>query len=347
MGGNYGNVDISAGKCAARNEDVTIVVQEKLRSSSISTTESAIEMLDTVINAEECSTSSTIPEMELTQEFCEEQSPEGSDILSKNLKHDYECFRQEVQDVIDEILDHARATVVEMEFLRLNSAQADENDNVFRNQTFLAHLSDLISKPNPQTASSQDRSKTLPSSKPRLKPSKSVPTFEMLLNLPDFNETSFSDDTNVEYTLNNDNEKVIPPPPVFQAELFEKVAALKRSQEVITIAQYEPQDEERRNSLESDKSVDKENFRDKLERLLSAPPNKLSPRAPTPLPRTSLIQSLSKRSDEDQEQQPKDSGQVHASGTISATMKKQRELFEEVLKKINKDNDVSRRKIAF
>ena len=314
----------------------------------------AIEMLDTVLEAEDesdsieseinsrrestqsinCKDSNVHPTM-LTPELSQEKSPEN--VPTETINHeliDYEYVRQEIEAEIDEILKHAQVSAE----IELNKSQSeDESDeNVFKNRKFLIHLNDLISTKsnqkalNVQSKMPEDKSETLPI----LKHSKSAPDFKFIMDSVDIEEKSFNDDTSVEYILSDDEGvESIPPPPIFSAELFERVATLKRTQKVeenhleklekpIQIEDETPEEE----------SVDKENFRDKLEKLLRVPPSRLSLIAPVPLPRTSLIKIK-----DDNQASPREV--LTTTAPISSSMQKQRELFDEVLRKIKKEND--------
>lgn len=320
------------------NCDDVAVVGEKQRSTSISTLESAIEMLDTVINAEEISTSSIRSDIEIIQDF-QKQTSELSLNRSKSLEDGYEWFRQDLQDLVEDILIEAQAAVDEIEFIKRSSTKTVEDDNVFKNRSFLAHLNELVSKSGQTSA--QDQSKSLEGvHKNSLTNSKSNPDLQSLMSTPEVSRTAFKDDTQVVYEL----EQPIPPPPIFHAELFEKVATLKRTQKKnltdtpsISVAQESVREEEKTNSPEIVEPISKENFRDKLEKLLSVAPTRLSLVAPTPLPRTSLNKDISKPSGEASE---KPSRQVHVPAQpISATMMKHREMFDEVLKKLKQNED--------
>lgn len=376
-------------KSTCESESV-IIVHEKQRSST-SAPESiinnnlsaeneanlAIEMLDTVLEAEDEGDSEEIeinsrrdssrsisddndldenmPVILSTRELCDEKLPNET----RNLEIiDPEVIRNELEAVIDDILERARASVAEIEMRRLNEVQSDDNDeNVFRNQKFLNHLNELISKSNQQPSQSNVQSKTLERRKSNvenetsLKHSRSAPDFSLLLELTKRQSvTSLKDETSVEYVLSDDEDdehSVAPPPaPVFVAELFEKVATLRRKEKI----EEEEVETEQENIDEisdvrspEEETVDVENFRDKLEKLLSVPPpTRLSLIAPTPLPRTSLVKSNNpaKTEDDSQEQQPSPRD-TNLSVPISATMLKQRELFDEVLKKLKRNDEES------
>lgn len=371
-------------KSTCETENVIIVHENHLGTSANesfinnklsveSETNLAIEMLDTVLEAEDESDSTEneinsqrsssrsinrkdviVPISMLSREVSDEKSPANTLTETINLQIiDPHFIRSELEAEIDEILKHAQATVESK--LNEQSEEEDEDDeNVFKNRKFLTRLSDLISSKSNQKATSTVQSKTLERKSETttgLKHSKSVPNLKLILDSVEAEKKSFNDDSNVEYILSDDEgesnkdskelkESLIPPPPIFSAELFERVATLKQREK---LADKEKESEEKAEksfkaededakSLE-DESVNKENFRDKLEKLLSVPPTRLSLIAPVPLPRTSLIRTK----DDNQERQV---SSRETPTPISATIQKQRELFDEVLKKIKRnDND--------
>lgn len=323
----------------------------------------AIEMLDTVLEAEDEDSDETeinsrressqsikckdadVPVMILTRDFADEKSPEKSPLQTRNLEIiDPEHIRIEIEAEIDDILGRARASVADIELGKSYEIQSDDDENVFRNRKFLTHLSDLISKSGQQASPIQSKTFERKADMPAvtmLKHSKSAPDFKLLLE----QGTNFSDDTSVDYVLNNKDDDAPesltapPPPPVFSAELFEKVATLRRKKREVEEKEEEIEQEnsikdDDEQSLE-DESVNKENFRDKLEKLLRVPPSRLSMLAPVPMPRTSLI---NKTEDDNHEEQPSPK-ESSVAAPLTATMLRQRELFDEVLRKIRKDED--------
>lgn len=364
-------------KSTCETENVIIVHENHLGTSATesfinneqsveSETNLAIEMLDTVLEAEDESDSAedeinsrrnssrsinrkdvNVPVLMLTREISDEKSPANTPTETINLQIiDPNFIRSELEAEIDEILKHAQATVEGK--LNQQSEEEDEDDeNVFKNRKFLTRLSDLISSKSNQKAAPKTLERKSETS-PGLKHSKSVPNFKLILDSVEAKEKSFNDDSSVEYILSDDEgesnketkESSIPPPPIFSAELFERVATLKRREKLVD--KEEESEEKAENSFKAedeeaktpeDESVNKENFRDKLEKLLSVPPTRLSLIAPVPLPRTSLIKSK----DDNLERQV---SSRETATPISATMQKQRELFDEVLKKIKRnDND--------
>lgn len=263
---------------------------------------------------------------------------------------DCEVAWKEIESEIDDILERARASVAEIETRKSTEIQSVHDENVFKNQTFLTHLNDLISKSNQRASPSVNvQSKTLDrrsdgrqTTATTLKHSKSAPDFNLILKMAEATSSSFKDDTSVHYALSDEEEEAttapIPPPPVFSAELFEKVATLKRKDKTddeTVIEREKPRvevvaaKEEFSVSLEGDPG-DRENFRDKLEKLLRVPPTRLSLIAPVPLPRT----SLARNDNREQEDAPREQYTP-----VSATMKRQRELFDEVLKKLQPRED--------
>lgn len=313
----------------------------------------AIEMLDTVLEAEDedendsvgseinsrassrqsiKSRDANVPAIILTREFSQAES---SLTETRNLEIiDPEHIRREIGDEIDDILQQAQESIADIELGKLNETHSDDDGNVFKNRKFLSHLSDLISKSNQQTSPSQlnVQSKTVET----MKHSSSAPDLQLYLDLARVKE-NFNDDTSVDYILSDDDDVAVPtppPPPVFSAELFNRVATMKRRQkEEEPVEKLEVEEVE---SPEVDESLDKENFRDKLEKLLSAPRSRLHP--PVPLPRTSLLKDSATIVEDKSERQPspRDTNTLPPA-LVTATMLKQRELFDEVLKKIKKD----------
>lgn len=380
-------------KSTCETENVIIVHENHHRSSTSavesfinnklsveSETNLAIEMLDTVLEAEDEGDSTeteinsrrdssqsinckdvNVPVMMLARKLSDEKLPVNTPTETINLEIiDFEYIRSEIEAEIDEILKHAQTSVEG----RLNEAQSDESDNdenVFKNRKFLTRLSNLISTKSSQQTSPRRtlnvQSKTLErkaETSPGLKHSKSAPDFKLILDSNDAKEKSFHDDTSVEYILSDDEgesivepQSSIPPPPIFSTELFERVATLKRreklenNQEEEKVEKQNPiKDEDEDTESLEDESVNKENFRDKLEKLLSVPPTRLSLIAPIPLPRTSLIKQV----DDEDERQPSLREITSTPAPFSASMLKQRELFDEVLRKIkrnDKDEKVS------
>jgi hypothetical protein len=332
----------------------------------------AIEMLDTVLEAEDKSDSIgteinsrrnssqsinckdvNVPVMVLSREISDEKSPANTPTETINLQIiDPEYILSEIEIEIDEILRIAEESV-ESRLNKLLSEKDDDDENIFKNRKFLTRLGDLISSKSnqPTSTSRKETFERKSETSLGLKLSKSAPDFKLILNSIEAKEKNFNDDTSVAYILSddeidNEGENIveptssIPPPPVFSAELFERVATLKRREKV---EDKHEEKVEKENSIEDedtksleDESVNKENFRDKLEKLLRAPPTRLSLIAPIPLPRTSLIKMI----DDVDEQQPSPRETATTPAPISTTMQKQRELFDEVLRKIKKnDND--------
>lgn len=362
------------GTCETEAENV-IIVHEENRSRSTAAVDSvinnklgaendanlAIQMLDFVLEAED--EGDSISSRRVSGQSITTRDADVSAITRSGevytetsprkplpvLAIDCEVAWKEIESEIDDILERARASVAEIEMRKSTEIQSVHDENVFKNQTFLTHLSDLISKSNQRaTPSVNVQSKTLDrrsdarqTTATTLKHSKSAPDFNLILKMAEATNSSFKDDTSVHYTLSDEEEEEeataapIPPPPVFSAELFEKVATLKRKDKTddeTVIEREKPRvevvaaKEEFSLSLEADPS-DRENFRDKLEKLLRVPPTRLSLIAPVPLPRT----SLAKNDNHEQEDAPREQ---YTPAPVSATMKRQRELFDEVLKKL-------------
>lgn len=377
MSNNEGNKDNegSAIKTTYESENV-IIVHESLHNRasaeeisinnnlSVETeTNLALEMLDTVLEAEEinlaereknspllsnepiCDTKvqTVMLNRQLSDEKCIENNP--VETINHNVTYDSDYLRDE----IDAILEHARKTVEGK--LRMLESEDDDDENIFKNRKFLSQLSNLISKSSHQAPSPQIKPiEQKPEAVPDLKHSKSAPDLKLILDTVLIEENSFNDDTNVDYVVNDfvrnskddDAGSLIPPPPIFSAELFQKVATLKRTKKFDEGEKAEDLIENTKDRDESeestDETLDKENFRDKLEKLLRVPPSRLSLVPPVPLPRKSLIKT--------EDEKEASSNDIASTPTaIGATMKKQRVLFDEVLKKIKRheteDNDSS------
>lgn len=362
------------GTCETGAENV-IIVHEENRSKSTAAVDCvinnkleveneanlAIQMLDIVLEAEDEGDSissrrvsgqsitakdADVPVITLSDEVNTEKSHRNR---LPPLAIDCEIDWKEIENEIDEILERALTSVAEFEAKKSTEIQSVDDENVFKNQKFLTHLNDLISKSNQQTSPSVNvQSKTLDRSSDarqstNLKHSKSAPDFNLILKLSEATNSSFKDDTSIHYNLSDEEDEndvgaataPIPPPPVFSAELFEKVATLKRKdkkEEETVIEREKPRvevvaaTEDESVSHEGD-STDKENFRDKLEKLLRAPPTRLSLIAPVPLPRTSLARN-------DNHEQHALPSEQYTPAPVSATMLRQRELFDEVLRKL-------------
>lgn len=358
--GEYRSNEGAAIKSTCETENVIIVHESHRSSAETSATENdinnklstaneadlAIEMLDTVLEAEDEDEDSETNSRRVSGRSVKSSgemnvtviTPTPADVEtpneSKNLEIiDPEHIRSEIAAEIDDILERAQASVAQIELGEARRIQSDDDENVFKNRKFLTRLSDLISTKSNQQALPDVQSKTLERRKeatPSLKHSKSVPNFKLI---------SYQErDTSAADALSDDNEtsKAPPPAPVFSAELFEKVATLRKKK----MPEEEDDEVEHENALKDedeksleDQPVNKDDFRDKLEKLLSVPPSRLSLIAPTPLPRSSLI---NKSARDEQQPLPRDTS---TPAPVTATMLKQRELFDEVLKKLKKSND--------
>jgi len=253
----------------------------------------------------------------------------------------------------------------------INSGSEDD-ENVFRNQKFLTRLSDLISKSNQQTSQNQLNAQTkaaaavdVDGTKAQLKPSKSVPNLNSIFAPLERDTKSFNDDTSVNYILGGDEEEdeggssrsaIIPPAPVFSAELFQKVASLRRKNNQQEAAEEDEDsilkvtgekshfmdaaaaDDDDGESQDGDEPVNKNSIRDKLEKLLSAPPTRLSAIPPLPQPRTSILKLDSNEIEVEEDSSPRTASDI-TPAPVSATMKKQRELFDKVLRKLKHNDD--------
>lgn len=326
----------------------------------------AIEMLDTVLEAEEESDSVEIeihsqyspttqlnieifPVVQSKQEVFAQGSPNSSLNETKNLELIDSDTLYQLKFEIENIIKQAQATVAEIEKKQLNESPSDndEDENAFKNKKFLTHLNDLIAKSNQQTLTPmQKQSKTLErkrddESEPNMKHSKSAPNLKLLINLSEFKDKSSEDEANIYHMLDGEDEPVVvipPPPPVFSAELFEKIATLKHKKREAEIEEEAEQENNEETSSVEEEPVNKENFRDKLEKLLRAPPTRSSLVAPIPMPRTSLIENQTNGSYDNREQQTSCKDPDKPAYT-SATLLRQRKLFDEVLKKIQKNID--------
>lgn len=311
------------------------VINNKL--SANSEADLAIEMLDTVLEAEDedslgTQIDSRRDSMRSVQSVLDTVIIPLRAIPTNETRNlviiDPEHIRNEIGAEIDDILERA---VAQIELNEANQVQSDDDENVFKNRKFLTRLSDLISKSN-QQAAPVVQSKTLERRKeavPSLKHSISAPD----LKLPEGDENGFDDDGSVAYTLSGNDEAEVPQQaPIFRAELFEKVATLRKKEKKTDGEEHEnPLKDDDSKSLD-DEPVNKEDFRDKLEKLLSVPPSRLI--APTPLPRSNLIDKSVK---DEQQPLPRDTS---TPAQVTATMLKQRELFDEVLKKLKRNDDI-------
>jgi hypothetical protein len=324
------------------NRNIYVAPTINDRTSEENETHLAIGILDTVLENEEnddssCSDIEHIEKSRHSIKSCTEDStnalviPHNSIatlLRGENLRIiDPEVIRSEIQAEIDEILERAQDIVVNRdEHNNNNNNNNDEDDeNVFQNKKFLTHLSDLISNQSSMSAlqsQTLQRTKKSDGEKNPLKHSNSAP------NLKDV-EKKINEEN-----LKNDDVKffpVIPPiQPRYNNELLEKFATL-REREVLN-----EKDMDNESTASSEDSVNKDDFRERLEQLLSKPPDRSSVLRPVPMPRISINFDKSTERDEEGEAISRN---IPPITPISATLMRQKAIFDEVLRKIKKNED--------
>lgn len=315
----------------------------------------AIDMLDTILETEEenkstaseinsqtnssssikCETEN-VPVTQLTREHVDEIFMENKPNEKKNMNPvDPMRLRLDIEWQIDEILTRARESVDAM--IQSDDENCDD-ENIFKNRKFLSHLSILMSKSNQsnelivQTLDRKPATRTL-------KTSASAPDLKSM------------DSIDNEKQLNCEEEpqsipQAPPLPLAFNTELFKKISTMKRK------AEEKAEHDENLSELNSehDDSLDieplsKERLREKLEKILRVSPTRPSTKHPIPASRRNVINKKApevraadnNNNGEKQHPLPRDASITPI--PISATMIKQRELFNEVLKKIKRNDN--------
>lgn len=310
----------------------------------------AIEMLDTVLEQED--KEDELRQISMNQRSSFDHSQDSinvqieieNKIESKENKEelDLEQIRQDIKDEIELILVQALMAIEKLE-IDISEDESEDCNNIFQNQSFLNRLSSLIGnvKSSPKkvtTFTTNDNfSETRLDMKKQLNHSKSVPNLQSL-NSIETNDTSYHDDTTVDYNFDYKEKSNlnIPPAPVFNEELFERVATMKlkkKTPQTTTdyVTKVDLIDEPKDLSDSDTEALDKAAIKLKLEKLFKAPPVLRSiSNKPVPLPRTSLNNGNIIINDENS---PKDKTMK----TPSSAMKKHKLIFNEVLKKIKKD----------
>ena len=310
-------------------------------------TNKAIEMLDIVLEQEDkedelrqnsmnqrksfdSTPDSITVQIEIEKEI---ESTESKDVL------DLEYLRQDIRDEIELILDQALIAIEKLD-IDISEDESEDCNNVFQNQSFLNRLSSLIGvKPSPKkvtTFSTNDNSETRNDTKKQLNHSKSVPNLQSL-NSIEIKDTSYHDDTIVDYNFDYEEKSDvnIPPAPVFNEELFERVATMKLKKKTPqtpteNVTKVDLIDEPKDLSDSDTETLDKAAIKLKLENIFKAPPILRSKSIkPVPLPRTSLHNGNTIINDETS---PKITVK-----TPTSAMNKHKLMFNEVLKKIKKD----------
>jgi len=252
----------------------------------------------------------------------------------------------DIQLQINEILEQAS----EIAYEKLNSNQSPiiDDENVFQNEKFLTHLSDLImSNKSAQETQTLHRKKKdlLEENKTELKHSSSAPDLQELLrqNEPKLVVVTPYEDKFKKEGVEDPNKLNVPKvklfsqtltPPLINKELFAKFDEIQKRKAEAGI----PVQPEIDTESSEDESIDKEEFKGKLEKLLSQPPARSSFIRPVPLPRTSIQKTEEVQKKIEAFDPTPMKRRVEPPATpMSATMQKQRQMFDEVLKNIKKD----------
>lgn len=259
----------------------------------------------------------------------------------------------DIQCQIDEILD--QASQIASEKLAEVQSPVDDDENVFQNEKFLTHLSDLImsNKSAQDTQTLHRKKKDLKeenkTEREGMKHSSSAPDLKDLLRqIKERNEPKLVVVTPYEDKFKKENSedpnKLSVPrikvysqtltPPVINKELFAKFDEIQKRKAESGIPKQQESDSE----SSEDESVDKAEFKEKLEKLLSQPPARMSLIRPIPMPRTSLLKTDEvQRKIEAFDPTPLKRRVETPATPMTAAMQKQKQMFDEVLKNIKKD----------
>lgn len=243
----------------------------------------AIEILDTILENEDDDDGS---DKKLSQSINDEKVTQSLVELDEKLEVELPKIiiiidTYDVASQLDDILERA-AEVVESKLIEKDS-QVDDSENVFQNEKFLTHLSDLItSKRKAPETQTMHRKKKVPSA---IKHSSSAPDLQEILRSAD--KSDMNDDLRHDKVDEKKIKTAILPmsTTVNNTELFEKFEEMKRRKRLQMEKSGDVYKEETDSS--EDESIDKEEFREKLEKLLRSPPTRLSLIRPVPLPRMS------------------------------------------------------------
>lgn len=349
------------------------------RKCSMSDANTAIELLDTILEAatktDELQLSDSITSCiveESTSHHEEEISSKSSETESHATRILNEINRNEIESEIDEILRQAVLAVAKLdnEKIKINNDEDDdheiESENIFKNHKFLSHLNDLISNPNPVRTLNRAREASVNMSK-TLSRKKSISTnekvtlkrshsFSDLTTISDAHEVNKFNDEKLQ-DPDKENAEVatsripVPPPeptPSSPSPAVTKFISARKKPAVKIIDDEEVKEldtektpqptvhENENNVDESSVTLNRVNIRDKLEKLLQSAPMRFSRIPPTPLPRT-IINSPDIHPSQTQIQTQ--SLPHETPPPMSATMQKQKMLFNEVLKTLKHEND--------
>ena len=316
-------------------------------------TNEAIEMLDTVLEQEDIEDElrqnslnhkmnfDNIPDS-ITVKIEKENKLESKE--SEESKEDLEIIRQEMKQEIELIIDQALMAIANLQS-DISEDESEDCNNIFQNKSFLNRLSSLIGnvKPTPKKFTTLITNENVPKTriamKKHLNYSKSVPNLQYL-NSIETNDKLYQDDTIVGYNyVYVEKSKVNIPPlaPVFDKELFERVATMKLKKKSLPpstdkVAKVDLINEPKDLSDSETEILDKTAIKLKLENIFKAPPiNRNKSIKPVPLPRTSLNNgNLTTINNEN----PLKDIKVK---TNSTAMDKHKLIFNEVLKKIKRD----------
>ncbi|KAG5678089.1 hypothetical protein PVAND_007791 [Polypedilum vanderplanki] len=318
----YGNAATIAHENEKQQQSMRIVINNKLNVDN--ETHLAIEILDTVLEEEEASDNK-----KLTSLINEIVPDEKSTLPKLSLKVVIDS--SDVQLEIDEILERA------VEIVTRQLEQKTAKETVFQNEKFLTHLSDLISSKSNQN---EIQSQTLYRNKKKEETEKTdLAQLRHSSSAPNLNEIFRSSTNNAEKdkkVLKNDDESkmekksqlVMSPTSDRNTELLEKFAAIKRRKKILMKIPSDTESSE-------DEGMNKAELREKLEKLLSAPPSRPSSMRPKPV---ALPRIRAKFEDENPQPAPRRIFKIPTTPQ-SANMQVHRQMFNEVLRNIKKDEN--------
>lgn len=335
------------------SKDVKVLnVEITQETSEENETNKAIEMLDTVLEQEDKEDELRQNSMYHRKSFdslphsitVEIEIEKNIDCKEEEGELDLEKFRQGIKDEIELILDQALMAIERLEIdISEDENENEDCNNVFQNQSFLNRLSSLIGNvnPSPKKVITFTTNKSVPGTKivslKQLNHSKSVPNLQSLSSIA-IKDNLYNDDTTVDYNFDHEVKSTIyiPPAPVFNEELFERVATMKLKKKATppppknNATKIDLIDEPQDISDNEAEALDKAAIKLKLEKIFKAPPvvrNKSI--KPVPLPRTSLNNGNVILND--------DYTKEITVKIPSSAMNKHKLMFNEVLKIIKKD----------
>lgn len=288
----------------------TSQIDNSLSNQSSEANESlAIEMLDNILENEEYDSDK---ESYQTINIGKTPSIESQIVVSEVVINSIDVMQQ-----IDEILEHAKKLVLEKE-LPTHSVK-EQNENIFQNENFLTHLSGIIlSNRNAIESQTLHRKNGKNTKKTGIKRTESAP------NLQEMKSSLVEHKKKIGKNFQS----------IHNTELLEKFAEMKKKKMENFSAESESSEEE---------PIDKDQFREKLEMLLSNPPTRFSHGRPA-----SFTKFISYNNNN---RQPKSKIflekptpvrkikdiQLTQTTIFNATLQGQKLIFDEVLKNIRKE----------